>query len=843
MANCVNLNTLIEAKRKMYNGYAFNSSDNVGKPIIEMGTFVDGELDNGIRYFNRSGVLQMGKFENGTTSNLVCGYKMFEDGTVCISKKFVYKEQFGVVGSGKGLLIYKDGGWCYGELNNGKFKGSAIYYDADINKVHYGEYVRNVFKNKQEIDISGYISTLKVDLKPIDGLPYDLSSASFSNFNYSNCNVYSMGYRHGENGLGYAEWNEGDDKYIGEWKDGKRTGMGVYYYKNKTAYALFKDSKITPYRLEIFNSGEIDFGYEKTEIPRFTFLADGDFIVQSHDKYALYVKPNFQVSIDEYNDTRNWVCKTKSFNIDNGTSTIINNSGSNKSSNTSTTKKKTSKVENKVNNTVGDAEKELNELIGLSGVKRELKRIKAYLAKNKGRKLNLHMVFTGSPGTGKTVVARLLGKILYQSNILPKDTFIEASRQSLIGEYIGHTAVKTNKVIDEAMGGVLFIDEAYSLNAGSKNDFGHEAVAELLKKMEDLRGDFCCIMAGYTNEMEEFISMNPGFKSRVQFFINFPNYSKDELEKIAKVFLSKNELTANDTVVKRLVDIVYSKANNKDFSNAREVRIVLDKLAMIQSERTINDFNDREITLDDINTYMKENSVVITDENSLKWAKMLDYYKLKQDNLEYVSKSYNDNKLNIIESIVAITVDTNTGPYESSGFLISDDGYIVTAAHCVNIKGGVINVRRRVFDRFKNEIDAYYTAKIVAIDKENDVAIIKIDVKGKVSYLSLQKEYSFDYEPTRNIVILGYPFGVSRFDNLSITEGKIISYQKVDGRRVINLDCEAKQGNSGSCVIDAETGVVIGVLSGSHIGGVIHQEEINYCSPIEYVWGLIKKYQ
>lgn len=849
MEKCVNLNSINDYEKQNYNGYGFASSDNNSNPIVEIGKHQDGRLRSGIRHFKESNTLQMGIFHIDKSISLDCGFKRFANGDICISKKFVDSTKYGLIGSGPSLYIYENGNWCYGKFVRGKVNGSAIFYNAKTSKLYYREYSGSSYQNEQEIDYLDYVSSLNINFSSQAGLgKYNLNYEIFQSHYYTNCDVYAMGMQYDEDGLGYAEWKT-EDKYIGEWQAGQRTGLGVYYYKNKTAYGLFENSKITEYRFEIFNTGEIDFGFENSLIPRFTFLPNGDFIVHSLTKYALYINSDFSVSFDEYDESRHWIQKVKTLNINRTIDNNSNNSssGSSNSSGNSTNKSTTTSKTTKNNNSTAtslDAEKELEELIGLSGVKKELKRIKAYLAKNKGKKLNLHMVFTGSPGTGKTVVARLIGKILYNAKILPKDTFIEASRQTLIGEYVGHTAVKTNKVIDEAIGGVLFIDEAYSLNSHSKNDFGHEAVAELLKKMEDLRGDFCCIMAGYTKEMEDFISMNPGFKSRVQFFINFPNYSKEELEKIARIFLKKNELTASDSVVKSLVDIVWSKADNKDFSNAREVRMVIDKLAMIQSERTINDFSDREIKMEDVNVYINENSVVIRDESSAKMTKMIDYFKLKQDNLEYQDKHYIEDKLNIIESIVAITVETKNDFYESSGFIVSDDGYIVTAAHCINIKGGEIKVRRRVFDRFKNELDAYYTAKICAIDKENDVAIIKIDVKGKVPYLRLLKEYTDNFEPTRQIVILGYPFGVSRFDNLSITEGKIVSYQNMEkGRRIINLDCEAKQGNSGSCVIDAETGRVIGVLSGSHIGGVAYQEEINYCSPIEFVWQLIRKNQ
>ena len=166
--------------------------------------------------------------------------------------------------------------------------------------------------------------------------------------------------------------------------------------------------------------------------------------------------------------------------------------------------------------------------------------------------------------------------------------------------------------------------------------------------------------------------------------------------------------------------------------------------------------------------------------------------------------------------------------------------YMVSAAHVVNFTKPKISVRRRVLDRYLNEVDVYYDANIVALDSENDIAILKINVKGEIPHLYLPEEGSSDLDLSSRIAILGYPFGVSRFDNVSITEGKIASYQNVGLKRVINLACEAKVGNSGSCVIDLSSGLCIGVLIGAHLKD---REEINYCAPIDYVWKLVRKYQ
>lgn len=892
MEKCRNLDKDYVEK---FTGFGFRTYENGGNPNIEFGKYSDGKLECGIRYFKKSTTLQMGMFNTTGVNDLICGFKKFSDGNICVAKKFASVDGVGL--TGEGYCVHLDttyGKWKYGNFVDGKDKfgvikcESGIYIYDELLKYYESD---NHLQPRDEIDISKYemrskgsFYSLDKNMKKMEMKFYNLERENFDKFTYNNCEVYAMGNKNKEDGLGYIEWENGE-KYIGEWKKGKRHGFGIYFYENSTMFAYYDEDRATELKLKIYNSGSIEFGSIDSKIPQFTLLNNNNFIIQNCGDNAVYIKPNFKVSIEEYDDDK-WVRKVEDLDLYTGDNQDIRNEDNSNNVNNTTN----SKLKEEVKLNVGQAEEELNKLIGLDSVKKELKRIKAYLAKYKDEKLNLHMVFTGCPGTGKTVVARLLGKILYEEKILPKDTFIEASREHLIGEYIGHTAVKTNQIIEDAMGGVLFIDEAYSLNARSEKDFGHEAVAELLKKMEDKRGEFCCIMAGYTKEMEDFIAINPGFKSRVQFFIDFPNYKKDELKQIAQIFLKKKKLIVSNEVVDKIIDIVWLREKDKDFSNAREVRILIDKLTMIQSERTIGDIDNREIILEDIETYIKEHNIkfiaendvtdkdveksgTVTDDNAEVESEqpaeeettskveeinsnneeayiapkipMMDYFELRESNKGYKPQHYMANKLDLLESIVAIMVKDGEEEFESSGFTITDNGYIATAAHCVDYPSAQIRVRRRIWDRLGNKVDVYYDANIVAIDNENDIAIIKIDVDGHIPYLRLLNEKAIDFEPTRSIAVLGYPFGVSRFDNLSISEGKIVSYQKVKNKRkVINLDCDLKQGNSGSCVIDIETGVVIGVFSGAHgIDNDEYKEEINYCIPTEYLWKLIKKHQ
>lgn len=246
-------------------------------------------------------------------------------------------------------------------------------------------------------------------------------------------------------------------------------------------------------------------------------------------------------------------------------------------------------------------------MIGLSGVKENVQKIKAYAAANKGSKnLNVHMCFMGNPGTGKTEVARYIAGILYENRILPENKVVEVDRSGLVSQYFGATAEKTSQVIAKAMGGVLFIDEAYALGNNSDaglTDYGKEAIDTLVKAMEDHRGEFCVIFAGYKNEMEKMLSVNPGLRSRIQFVLNFPNYSRDELKNIADLMLKGRGYSICDMAMDRMLDITDIKRKEANFANAREIRNILDQVIMCQNLRCL-DSPDKEIGLADVNKYI-----------------------------------------------------------------------------------------------------------------------------------------------------------------------------------------------------------------------------------------------
>lgn len=276
--------------------------------------------------------------------------------------------------------------------------------------------------------------------------------------------------------------------------------------------------------------------------------------------------------------------------------------------------KKDSVVINPVLDT--DPYQELEDLIGLDNVKQEVKSLANFVKLQKQRqekgmktpKMSYHLVFTGSPGTGKTTVARIVARIYKDLGILKKGHTVETDRSGLVAEYVGQTAVKTNAIVDSALNGVLFIDEAYALvPESSGSDYGQEAISTLLKRMEDDRDKLVVIIAGYTNEMKRFIDSNPGLQSRFNRYINFPDYSAKELVRIFHMYMKKNQYTISDEADEMLKEQLDYAVEHKDknFGNARYVRNVFEKSIQMQANRlegrtNLSDRQLTEITASDI---------------------------------------------------------------------------------------------------------------------------------------------------------------------------------------------------------------------------------------------------
>ncbi len=246
--------------------------------------------------------------------------------------------------------------------------------------------------------------------------------------------------------------------------------------------------------------------------------------------------------------------------------------------------------------TLEELMEQLHSLVGLEGVKKEIYSLSNLIKVRKMREergfrqpeISLHLVFTGNPGTGKTTVARLIAKIYNRLGAIRSDTLVEVDRSGLVSGYVGQTALKTQKVCESALGGVLFIDEAYALtSAESKNDFGMEAVNTLLKFMEDHRDDLVVICAGYTQLMEEFLESNPGLRSRFNRFIHFDDYNAEQLTKIFMSFCGEYGLDVSREAVEYVNEFFGQRCGSADAgsANARDVRNFFEKTISRQADR------------------------------------------------------------------------------------------------------------------------------------------------------------------------------------------------------------------------------------------------------------------
>ncbi|MDR0742985.1 MAG: AAA family ATPase [Tannerella sp.] len=486
---------------------------------------------------------------------------------------------------------------------------------------------------------------------------------------------------------------------------------------------------------------------------------------------------------------------------------------------------------------------ELECMIGLQEVKTMVKKEMNFIdyAVQKGSDISnsMNFLFLGNPGTGKTTVARLMGKILTGIKALPYSNLVEIrSPKVLIDRISGEN--RAGKIFNSALGRVLFIDEAYGLLLETG---GASVITELTAFSENNAGKLCIILAGYPDEMEQLIKTNSGLASRFTQRINFANYSAEELIEIFASFCKTNNCSYDEEfyhLLQHYTKILSEKSTGKkDFGNGREMRNLficcLKELAnRVGGKYTVDDL----FTASDIISCVPDLDAYVNASKPKYELPPVEH--LIKTSTDWSKDNYNEQALR--EALIRISSSTGMG----SGFLVTNDGYAVTCNHVINGACNDIKARVRIKDSRGSNHDFEYSCSVVSTDERFDIAVIKLKTKeNNLPYTALLPyEKEIKEWQGKDIHLLSYPFG-GRFDEPSLFKGSIASYQEMKGVETLLLGIEGKSGSSGGMCIDPQSGYVIGIFRGSYINNSDYNltEEINYACPVKYLWDIFNKEQ
>ncbi len=611
-------------------------------------------------FFVSGGDVYFGEYKNGSRQG--SGMYYFRNQSKFLAGRISYDSINGIG------IEFQNNQAKFGYFSNGVFESGFVIDNNNLG-----------FKSKKHLDDSLYItedSSARFVIKHINpDNTFDIRE-SHNPLNLSRGWNYDLKYLSSYNSLSMRKTDVCVNKnFYGELALNQKGTFGYYDNGNNNYEAFVTSSKIIKSDSKIlFKNDSWKLLLDDIIKTKATFecrniklvIEDELFSIILKDgylKYEMLIDADYNVNYRKYYDE----CQVEAFDI-------------------SFDEKKEYKKE--INEHIDE---ELNKLIGLKKAKEQLKKIVSYVAKNKDSDINLHMAFLGNPGTGKTTFAKLIADLFYKYDVLPTNKFINGNRSSFVARYIGHTAPKTRETIESAMGGVLLIDEAYSLYAGgNKKSFGDEAIEVLIQEMENKKGKFCCILAGYKKEMLELFDRNPGFKSRIQFIIDFEDFNDEEIELILNDLLNEYKLEVESDVLDKMKNIINYKRSEPYFGNARDCRNLIEQLNMIALDR---DNDNSKIILEDIDTYLNENTL---KEIKIKKTQMIDKESLKIKNNKIKDIDIKESIINLYSYYNKITEKTNA-------IIITDDGYAlapsIKVSECIKDQS-----KRNTLDAYGNEI-------------------------------------------------------------------------------------------------------------------------------------------